>query len=227
MKKKYFTIAFAFLSLALLDPSHAITKDDLWGALTFSDTQKSIEEARRLALENPNILEEIIFLSDSEKDNSVARFNSIVHLETCSLTGIITKERFFNNIFRLLSQITNYVHPLRLENDKKNIIAIMSNYSGKQDNPLLNLSTLLSILDSMFSNNLIKNEGIFKSLKSKISNAKDFFEKKPNLKNPIINKIQAAINEAEAQRGKHLTEEAYLVFSAYCNNVIVQIQNTN
>jgi len=41
-----------------------------------------------------------------------------------------------------------------------------------------------------------------------------------------INKIEAAINEANAQKGKHFKEDGCLIFLEYCTNLIAQIKVT-
>lgn len=233
MKKINIFFLISFLSLLFVNSVYSLDKESLWSLLTFADTPELTLNAQKIAIENSSTLEEILFISDNEKDNSIAREQSLILLLGCSLNGRISKESFFNDVFRLLSQAPNFIHSSRIENEKHLIATVLGNYGFDpiSKTSLLsipeNFSCLLLTLDSMFSNGLIKNEGISKSLRSKISNAKELFEKKPNSKAPIINKIQAAVNEAEAQRGKHLTEEACLMFSANCKNLIIQIQNTN
>ena len=230
--KIFFSVMF--LLIFSICTGYSADSETLWRALTFSDTPDSAQEAQQLAYANPNILEEVLFISDSNRDNSVARESSLILLEKCSLKGIITKERYFNNAFRLLAQIDNYVNPQRISSEKKLITTLLANYGFNQFKQIFeinlfdNFSSLLSFLNTMFSNGLIKNNGILNSLKSKISNAKDLLEKKTeNVKIPAINKIEAAISEAEAQKGNHLTAEATTMFVTYCQNLITQIKNTS
>lgn len=234
MRKINILFLISLMFFLFINSVYAIDKESLWSLLTFADTPDLTLNAQIIAIENPSILEEILFISDNEKDNSIAREQSLILLTGCSLNGKISKESFYNDVFRLLSQASSFIHSSRIENEKKLITTILGNYAFDQihKTSLLsipeNFSCLLLILDSMSLNGLINNDGTLKSLKSKISNAKELLEKKtPNGKTAAINKIEAAINEAEAQKGNHLTTEAAMMFVTYCQNLIALIKATS
>lgn len=76
-------------------------------------------------------------------------------------------------------------------------------------NPISFIGTLTSLKEECYSLGWIDNEGILNSLNKKLDNAKKNLEK-GNIKT-AKNILNAFINEVEAQKGKHLSPEAYAV----------------
>ena len=193
----------------------ALDKDTLWSAITFADNPASTQEAMALAVANPDILKELLFISDFEKDNSVGRGNAIVILLSCSINNLISQEQFFSSVFSLLSRIEDYVHPSRLTVEKARISMILGNYGFDPANNKFHLSladafsTLITAIESMQEQGLITNYGVARSLKTKIENAKkSYLKSSPGSVRASINQVEAALNELSAQTGKHLSEEA-------------------
>ena len=213
----------------------ALDKDTLWSAITFADNPASTQEAMALAVANPDILKELLFISDFEKDNSVGRGNAIVILLSCSINNLISQEQFFSSVFSLLSRIEDYVHPSRLTVEKARISMILGNYGFDPANNKLHLSladafsTLITAIESMQEQGLITNYGVARSLKTKIENAKKSYLKKSYLKSSpgsvraSINQVEAALNELSAQTGKHLSEEASLILNKFCTNIVTAL----
>lgn len=231
MKAKRTIVFVSFLILISSTLLLGATKDLLWSALTFSDTPETIEIARNMGISNPSLLEEVLFIRDIDMDNVVGREKAYLLLQHCSLQQIISKDKFFNVAFSLLSQIDTLVFPNRVNVERKKFTTLLSNYGldFKTGNYIFSVadafSSLISQLDGMTLNGLISNHGILNSLKAKIESAKQSIEKgnKDSAK-VAINKINAAINEAEAQKGTHITSDAVTIFSAFCQNLIHQIE---
>jgi len=201
--------------------------------ITMSDDLTSMNEARNEALANPVLLEEIVFLKKDETgnlSNRYARPNAMNYLEECSKSGQITPEHFFDIVFRLLKDLPTYALPSDLEEESKAYRQQVTTYgfnpiSKKTSVDLFgNLQALLASLDAMFKYGQISNQGTLRSLKAKILSAKDFLEKeKANGKNPATNKLNATINEANAQKGKHIVEYGAEIIIGYCKGLIAQI----
>jgi len=208
----------------------ALDKDTLWSAITFADNPASTQEAMALAVANPDILKELLFISDFEKDNSVGRGNAIVILLSCSINNLISQEQFFSSVFSLLSRIEDYVHPSRLTVEKARISMILGNYGFDPANNKLHLSladafsTLITAIESMQEQGLITNYGVARSLKTKIENAKkSYLKSSPGSVRASINQVEAALNELSAQTGKHLSEEASLILNKFCTNIVTAL----
>lgn len=231
MKKSIFTLIVIFgmnLSVVAQQP---LTRDSLAATLAMADDEKSVNEAHILALQNPQLLEEILFIPKEVMDNGVARSNAFVYLLECTGPGgPVTKEYFFGLAFRLIKDINKYAFPDQVEGELAYYRGQLANYGFDPVLKINHLSALDSLkaflvcLDALFSNNLIDNEGVFKSLKAKVSNAQQFLEKQK--KEPAINILTAAINEVEAQKNKHLTTDAYYILKMSCEKLIEQIRIT-
>lgn len=231
MKAKRQIVIVSFLILISSTLLLGATKDLLWSALTFSDTPETIESARNMGISNPILLEEVLFIRDIDKDNVVGRENAYLLLQYCSFHQIISKDKFFNVAFDLLSQIDTIVFPNRVNIEKKKFTTLLSNYGldFKTGYYIFSIadafSSLISQLDGMALKGLISNQGVLNSLKVKIESAKQLIEKgnKDSVK-AAVNKINAAINEAEAQKGNHITSEAVTIFTTFCQNLIHQLE---
>lgn len=221
---------FLFCFLILASSSvFGLTKETLWSALTFADTPESNVAARSLGLSNPAILEEVLFIKDTEKDNVVGRESAFLLLQECSLQQIVSKEYFFLIAFRFLSQIDRLAFPNIAETERDKFASLIGAYGKdlQSGNFLFSLQESFSVLvmqiDAMYSNGLISDDGLLNSLKAKIRNAQKLSEK-GNTSKAAANLLLAAINEAEAQRSKHITVEAARIFIAFCQRIIRQIE---
>lgn len=216
------------VSLVALFPasSYGITKDQLWSKLQFPFSNAEEIETFKVAKQNLNMVEEILFSRDIPKDNGPARFNSMVVLREACEEGLITQGHFFDVLFRLYSQINFIAHPKRLEDSKSQIIGELANFAEQAHIPVsISFSGFFSLSSSMVKGSLIKNQGILTSLNQKIANAQKSLEKKdPAARSSATNQIQAAVNELTAQRGQGVTEDAFQILSAYCQNLINKIQ---
>lgn len=210
----------------------ALDKDALWSAITFADNPASTKKAMALAVANPDILKEILFISDFEKDNSVGRGCAITILLSCSINNIVSREQFFSSVFSLLSRIEDYAHPSRLVEEKARISMILGNYGFDPANNKFYLSladafsALITAIESMQEQGLIKSDGLARSLKTKIENAKkSYFKNSPGGVRASINQVEAALNELSAQTGKHLSEEASLILNKFCTNIVTALNS--
>ncbi|HNW34282.1 MAG TPA: hypothetical protein PKM25_05070 [Candidatus Ozemobacteraceae bacterium] len=228
MKAKSRIILFFFLFLVSTSV-FGLNKETLWSALTFADTPESNVAARSLGLSNPSILEEVLFIKDTEKDNVVGRESAFLLLQECSLQQIISKEYFLLIAFRFLSQIDKLAFPNIVEKERDKFISMIGAYGKdlQSGNFLFSLQESFSVLvlqiDAMYANALISDYGLLNSLRAKIRNAQKLSEKW-NTSKAAANLLLAAINEAEAQQGKHLTVEAARIFITFCQRIIKQIE---
>jgi len=236
MKKQVIQIsllAFLLASQPLL-AQQVVTKEFLLCALESSDDRSSILEAEQLALQNPTLLEEILFITNDEMDNGTARSNAFHYLLICSLKGSITQEHFFDLALKLIKNIDQYAFPDQISGEiayYRGNLALYG-YNPSQKISILsfadNCEAFLRFLDKMRYHNLIDNDGILKSLKVKIENAQSVFEKqKEKGKVPAINMLNSGIQEANGQKEKHLTLDGYYIVVGYFENLIAQIQNVN
>jgi len=210
----------------------ALDKNTLWSAITFADNPVSTQEAMALAVANPDILTEILFISDFEKDNSVARNNAVIILLSCSLNNVISQAQFFNSVFSLLSRVEDYVHPSRLVAEKARISTTLGNYGFDSANNKFYLSlsdafsSLITVIKSMQEKGLIKSSVLAKSLKTKIENAKkSYLKNSPGSVRASVNQVEAALNELSAQTGKHLSEEASLILNKFGTNIVTALNS--
>ena len=229
-------ILFTAVNLTAFSQSSLSPREMLRYGLTFADDDESSQRVEAEALANPTLLEEIVFLRLGETgnlNNRVARQNAFTYLKICSQRGLISQAHFFEIGFNLLKNLSDYAFPGDLADETARYQNQILNYgynpkSKKATGTVFdNLQALLVYLDGMFKAGQISNQGVLQSLKVKISGALAILEKeKEKGKTPATNKIEAAISEANAQRGKNLTEIGFLVFSAFCQNLISQIQET-
>lgn len=221
--------AFAVIFVASW-PSFAIDRETLWSKLEFPGSSPGgYIETVKIAKQNLGLVEEILFLSDMQRDNGPARFCSLSILRQACEEGLITQEHFFDVCLRLYGQINSIAHPKRLESSKNQIKGQLANFAEQAHFPLSQqVSGFSSLSSSLFAANLIKNQGLLTSLNQKIANAQKGLEKKNSAaKSSAVNQVQAAINELNAQRGKGIAEDGYLILSVYCQNLINKIQNIN
>lgn len=211
----------------------ALDKDTLWSAITFADNPASTKEATALALANPDILKEVLFISDFEKDNSVARGNAIIILLSCSVNNTVSREQFFKSVFSLLSRIEDYVHPSRLIGEKAKISMILGNYGFDTANKRFYLSlevafsSLLTEISSMQEQGLIKSYDLAKNLKTKIESAKRSYLKK-SLRGvkASITQVETALAELSAQTGRNISEEALQILTKFCKNILTALNSS-
>lgn len=228
MKSLGWSLILTILLSSFSNPCSAIDKNILWAHLTFSDTPESTKEAFNLAYSNLDLVEEILFIPDSEKDNVVARSNSLLVLRNSSLAGLISSEKYFSITLRLLSQIAMIAHPSRAEAERRIIKFQLSSYASNEAIPLkTKFLAFPTLITSIFSNGLIKNRGILNSLTQKIGNAYEVIDKNGvSSGNVAINIIESAINECEALRGKGISEDGYQIISEFCKALIAGIPNS-
>lgn len=231
MKKTSALLVSTIISLVFLMPSWSIDKETLRNMMNNPVSTGGMRQMEAAAWPNISLVEEILFFSDMKEDNGTARDNGLAILRRSAEEGVnYTKERYFDTLLRLYNQATTVVHPTDLEDTKKMIKAQLASFGlVSSTRPLsFSFSSFPSLANSMSIAGFIKNQGILNSLNQKISNAKDILDKKgPDAKNTAINKIQAAINELDAQRGNHITEDGYQILSGCCKNLITKIQSTN
>jgi hypothetical protein len=222
---KFFFIAI--IAVLYASSVYAIDARTLWTKLNFPDP--NFMQTRQLALQNPSLLEEIMFYSDMNGDTSGARFNCLRILKECGEKGIITSAHFFDVCFRLYNQMPSIAHPSRLNDSKNYVKGTVANFMNQVTFPISKqFSGFSTLLNSMSTAGLIRNNGIINSLNQKIANAKKSLEKKNNnAKKTAINHIEAAVHELNAQRGNQITEDAHKILTQYCQNLITKIQNTN
>ena len=97
----------------------------------------------------------------------------------------------------------------------ENATGLDANFDGCKDT----IDALINVTKSL---NL--KQGIENSLDAKLQNAKDALNaKNANQRQDAINKLQAFINEVDAQRNKSITNEQANLLIAMTNNVILQI----
>jgi hypothetical protein len=228
MRKLKFAVLLLFYTISSFSPVYSIDLETLRCKLNYTCTIADITEAKKLAIQNMSLTEQILFLNDtSSRNNGTARCNIIQILRRCAINGTISQSHFFDLILRLYNQITSIALAKTVELEKGDIKGVLTSIGN--DAPLAtNFSTFPVMANSLTTSGFIKNQGILNSLTQKIANAKDILDKKgADAKNTAINKIQAAINELDAQRGKHITEDGYQILSGYCRNLIAKIQATN
>jgi hypothetical protein len=227
MKYSYKYFLTTVLALLCSSSVYAIDAHTLWSKLNFPDP--NFMQTRQLALQNPSLLEEILFYSDMQQFSGPARANSLELLDECADTGRITQAHFFDLTLRLYNQIGSIAHPSRLNSSKSHIKGVLACFGNKPNYPISQQFTGFStLMNSMSTAGLIRNNGIINSLNKKIENAKKSLEKKNNnAKKTAINHIEAAVHELNAQRGNQITEDAHKILTQYCQNLITKIQNSN
>lgn len=226
----FFIALFLVFSTITSFAQNTVTKERLLQMFRFSDDDKSWDKAAQVALDNPNILMQIIFIPKEERDNFNGRHNALMFLKICSYQNKIPKEQYLDAAFKVLKNIEQYAYPYSMETEKFTIQGEIAHYG--LDNPNIAISenflTLYSILKTAYANDLIKNQGVINSLNKKLENAQKSLQKNnKNSQKTAINQIEAAINELDAQRGNHITEDAHKILTQYCQNLITKIQNTN
>jgi hypothetical protein len=217
---------------ALLSPlySQGVDKDYLWAALTFSDNDKMIETTKKIAGENPKILEEVLFIVDQERDNVIGRENAFLILQQCSVQNELDKDYFFDVAYKLLSKIEKIVFPKRLQQEKLKFASLLGSHgfdysNGKFRFPLSEAFKVLIIqLNKMHSYGLISNKDILNNLKEKISLAMQM-NKSSAAKKSVISVLRSAVAESKKSGNAYISEEAMIVFSKFCEAIICHLRS--
>jgi len=209
--------------------SFAIDRETLWSKLNFPGPLNQFLETKRIAMQNPGLVEEILFRSDMSGDTSCARENAIQILKSCGEKGIISQVHFFDLCLQLYNRIDSVAHPKRVADSKNDISAALANFAGAENFSLSQqFSGLVSSLNSLSAAGLVKNQGILNGLSQKISNAQKSAEtKSPNGKATAVNQLEATLQELGAQKGKGITEDCHKILSRYCQSLITKIQKGN
>lgn len=203
---------------------YAIDMETLRNKLNYCSSVEKFKEAEKIARQNISLIDEVIFFSDLTSYNGTARGNAIEILQNCAEDGLISQQRYFDTLLRLLANINNVVNPKRLEMEKGFVKGHVASF-GDERPAAVQYAGFSPMLNSLLSAGLIKNHGIMNSLSQKVEGAKAALDKGgQNAKDTAVNRIQAAINELDAQRGKHVTEDGYQIISGYCNLLIRRIQ---
>ncbi len=204
-----------------------IDKDMLWSALTFSDTPETNESARQMGIENPELLEEILFIKDLERDNVIARESSYLLLQHCSIRNAITKEKFFDIAYKLLSTLQVTVFPSQIGHERKKLAALLGNYgwdhiAKKNIFPTEEVFQILCLqLDAMQAHGLISEQNVVKILQKKIEEAKIAHAKKDRFSNRLaIDLVSSVIDTTNEQTSQNLNPIANSVITRYCENLI-------
>lgn len=204
----------------------AIDKESLWCKLSFADTPESGLEALSLAYLNLDLVEDILFISDWERDNSVARGNSINIIFNCNQYGIISDEHFLNTIFKLLAQANRIVHPGNMEEFMRRILFITGTY--KMNIPYSpiesNIAGFSLLSQSILSANLVQSKELVTFLNTKMSIVKGFLKiKSTHYLLFAFTQVEEIKNCLIFHRGNSVSENAFQVLFGYCQNLQMTI----
>ncbi|KAF1081565.1 MAG: hypothetical protein GQF41_2371 [Candidatus Rifleibacterium amylolyticum] len=239
MSKIRFYVLIPLLAVVLCSNSALArfqTTEDLIYGLAYADEKKSIQMVDDFAVANPQMTKEILLLQNPRYAfQNRAKKNAFNCFKRSSYRGIVTREEFFDIAFTLIANIDMYHSPLHKEEALAWYRGGLAYYGF---NPQIKVKTyqdlialfdnVFGILTSMEKSGLIVNSGLTNSLLVKLRGAKDAIEKhKEKGVNQAINKIEASINEANAQNGKHFKPDGCSVFIKYCSNLIDQIKVTD
>lgn len=222
-----------FLLLILTSTCSAITELQRWmlklSTAAPEDRHRFFEEV----VSQPELAKEILFdqpfvLGDAGKGNA------FMCLKVSSYRGLITQEEFFDVGCKMIANLDLYhINEGGKAQGLQAYSTGLANYGfditkgGDLQKLLKMFDSLLKILSAMEKNGLISNSGTKNSLAVKIEGAKDAIQKQLEKgKTQAINKIEAAKNEATAQKGKHLAESAFIIFWKGCDNLIWQTNHT-
>ncbi len=187
------------------------------------------EELVNLCFEHITLVEDAVLvkLAEGKPYDSSVRLNGLTALMLSSKTGRISKQRFLNTFFELFTNSEDYILPSFQDFEKNHFISIVAKLSPADSDPQSineSFTNLLLILDALFLNKFIANEGILNSLKTKIETAMKDIEK--SNRTPAINKLSAAISEIIAQNGKHIKKDGVSILVGFLTNLIAQIKVT-
>lgn len=98
MKKINLIMLLVSINISFISPLRAMTEKELWGLLSFADTEESAKKAYKEAVSNPDLLEKIVFIPDNQLSNRVGRSNAIALLIVCAKENRISQARLFNII---------------------------------------------------------------------------------------------------------------------------------
>lgn len=221
-----------FLTFSNICLAQSQTLDTLMRSLAFTDDKGIRETALNYVVNHPEVAKEILFFPDPEFFQNAAKHNAFVCLKTSSYKGLISPEEFFDVCYRLIANIGLYHPPEERDRSLKWYSTGLANYNWtERDGSLQDLMRLFENLSktliAMEKNGLILNPGLKNSFAVKINGAKDAIEKHQTKgTTQAISKIEAARNEASAQKGKQFNEAACTIFLIYCKNLIWQINHT-
>jgi hypothetical protein len=89
---------------------------------------------------------------------------------------------------------------------------------------VVTLDSLLALVDYLWENGFITNQGIYNSLRQKIEGAIDADERgQPHV---VLNKLTALLHEVQAQAGQHITSEAALLLEQDVMVIMLAYGNT-
>lgn len=222
MKQNTFIVIIVFI--LAISSCFALTKEELSGLFYSADTPASLEKVTQIGLNNLPILEELLLTPSGDY---IARFRAFALLRRASQNGQITKEKFFDIAFYQLKNIKTLASRQFLNEELTAFSQMLIYYSYSPTNNVgvsvaENFSNLFFILNSMLNKGLIDNHGIKNSLEAKFKNAEKNYEKKN--KNSVINLLNAAKNEINAQTGKHIDEQGSTILINYTSNLINQVE---
>jgi YD repeat-containing protein len=93
---------------------------------------------------------------------------------------------------------------------------------GEGQEPAVVPGLLIAALDAAYQQGQIDNEGVYHSLRAKLTQAQDDINQ--GQRDKAVQELEAFVNEVEAQRGKHVTEEAADRLIALAQRLIAQLQ---
>lgn len=232
MKKIGICFFLLFLPISSICSAQYQTIDELMRYLAFTDDRGLRKTALEYVVTHPEVAKEILFFPNPVSFQNAAKQNAFVCLKIASYRGFSSPEEFFDVSCRLIANIELY-HPQEArERALKWYSTGLANYHwtekpGTYKELSVMFENSLKALSAMEKNGLIVHSGIRNSLAAKIDGAKDAVDKHQGKGfNQAINKIEAAMSEANAQRNKGLKEIACVVFLQYCKNLIWQMNHT-
>ena len=220
-RKRIFTIFFlALFSLFSTTSLLALDKATLLAKIAAADTPVSAQEAYNLACNNPDILEEILFI----KGGTIERSWALAILPTCVQNKKFPQERFLRSVSKLLATIETLVDPSILQNKRQEIISALGCFNSRQPCSLTDsLSSLVLMLDSFYAEGLIKDKSFHENLQGKVKSSLAAVADKQK----IIKILESIIKETTEQDARLLTSEAASALNLYCNNMINQLSDQN
>ena len=220
MKKKITIFFLALFSLFSTTSLFALDKATLLAKIAAADTPVSGQEAYNLACNNPDVLEEILFI----KGDTIARSWALTILPICVQNKKFPQERFLRSVSKLLTTIETLVDPSILQNKRQEIISALGCFGSRQPCSLSDsLSSLVLMLDSFYAESLIKDKSFHDNLHGKVKNSLAAVGDKQK----IIKILESIIKETTEQDARLLTSEAASALNLYCNNMINQLSDQN
>ncbi len=234
MKKLNLVVILLMIITSVQGDCQISEREYLRYIITFADDSESRKNATRLALERPDLLEEIILLPKSETTgltNRFARQNAFVYLLQNSQQKKIPQTRFFMTAFKLLKNISLYVYDSDLEQEKKHYIKLITTYGynpisrkASVDLPA-NLEAFLEVLDGLHKVGFVSGFGPYKKLNANMFAAiQAFIDRKKNvesLKYELENNLQLL----ESLTPGNLREEWFQIIQGFLKNLLTRLRN--